>query len=278
MFNLHTLDMGDACLFEKVEHRFRAFLAEHGLSHPGELPPEVRDEILRRAVIEAAVVNFPGAGLEGLSHGIKSFTHPAFLLAMERVQWSVSQDSDALELARGIDAAVVLAGFGLPVAPYDWLSMIIFGPTTNDIDTVLDQFSCCKNAAIGYSVCDAPFYVLLTECVRDLRKSVRLYPELSEVKKLFKRPGASLPPDPGKNFEPGMALFVRQPGDAISSVGLSPVEPIVLFAGWQVDGERHGAPHDGYLPVPLQLLRAVVTDPAAAALLSRPVGVATPIH
>jgi hypothetical protein len=128
MFNRHALgDMADAFLLEKAEPRCCAILAEYGVSHPAELPPPVRNEILRRAIVETAVVNFPGAGLEGLSHGIQSFTHPAFLPAMERVQWSVAQDSDTLELARGVEAAVVLAAFGLPVAPYDWMAPRILG-------------------------------------------------------------------------------------------------------------------------------------------------------
>jgi len=63
-----------------------------------------------------------------------------------------------------------------------------------------------------------------------------------------------------------MAILGREAGDAISTVGL--IDPqggsITLYAGWQVDGEPYGAPHNGYFPVPDQLLRAVVNDPRAA--------------
>ena len=52
----------------------------------------------------------------------------------------------------------------------------------------------------------------------------------------------------------------------------------MLYAGWQVDGEPRGAPNDGYLPFPTQLLHAVVNDPAVAAWLSHPVGVPAPFH
>jgi hypothetical protein len=39
---------------------------------------------------------------------------------------------------------------------------------------------------------------------------------------------------------------------------------IALYAGWEVNGEPFGAPNDGYVPVPGQLLRAVVRDPTVA--------------
>jgi hypothetical protein len=54
------------------------------------------------------------------------------------------------------------------------------------------------------------------------------------------------------------------------------VGSVMLYAGWQVDGEPHGAPNGGYLPA--QLLQAAVNDPAVAAWLSHPVSVPTPFH
>ena len=65
-----------------------------------------------------------------------------------------------------------------------------------------------------------------------------------------------------------MAISSRQAGDAISTVGLADRDPrggsIMLYAGWQVNGEPHGAPNEGYIPVPGQLLRAIVSDPRYA--------------
>ena len=66
----------------------------------------------------------------------------------------------------------------------------------------------------------------------------------------------------------GMAVIGRQPGDKISTISLLDPDPtggsVMLYAGWQVNGEPHGAPNDGYVPVPMQLLRAVVNDPEVA--------------
>jgi hypothetical protein len=73
MFNRHALaDKAGAVLFEKAEPRMNAFLAEHGVSDPKELPPAVASEIFRRAVIETAAAHFPGADLELLGHGFRS--------------------------------------------------------------------------------------------------------------------------------------------------------------------------------------------------------------
>jgi hypothetical protein len=156
---------------------------------------------------------------------------------------SCRDEGDAFEMTRGTYAAVVLAGYGLPVAPFDLEASRILAKPSNDIDTVLALFCRDKGAFVGYSVCDAPFYLLLTDCVQTLRQRVPVRPELSEVRKLFAR--------------------VASP-----TVGLLDPDPmagsIMLYAGWQIDGQPDGAPNDGYLPVPRQLLRAVVNDPTVA--------------
>jgi hypothetical protein len=72
-----------------------------------------------------------------------------------------------------------------------------------------------------------------------------------------------------------MVLSGREPGDTISTVGLLDPDPmagsIMLYAGWQIDGQPDGAPNDGFLPVPRQLLRAVVNDPTVAYSFWHPV-------
>jgi hypothetical protein len=282
MFDRHTFaDRVGALFFEKAEARMDALLAEYGVSHPRDLPRAVAGEIFARAVVETAAANFPTANLELLGHGIRSFAHPAFIPAWDRVRSSTAIHGDAFAMASGVDAAVLLAGFGLPVAPFDFSLGIIEKPS-NDIDTVLAMFSRWSSGIVGYNSCDAPFYVLLTDCIRSLRKQVSSHPGLFDVRRLFARTGGSLPADPGRDFTPGLALFARQPGDAISMALLLDPSPsagsLMLNAGWQVDGKPYGAPNDGYLPIPVQLLRAVAYDPAIAASLSRSVGAPPPIH
>jgi hypothetical protein len=271
-----------AALMQKAEGRLKALLAEFGVSDPSELSPSEAREILSRAVIEASGANFPSANLKLLAHYARSFAHPAFIPALERVASGAAFPSDAFAMASGVDAAIVLAGFGLPVAPFDRKTPRILAEPSNDIDTVIARFARWQTAYVGYNVCAAPVYVLLTDCVRTLVQKVPVHPELAEVKKLFERRGAALPPAPEQSFIPGMAIFARQLGDTISTTGLVDSSPfagsVVLIAGWEAGGQVHGAPNDGYHPVPVQLLHAAVNDPGVAYALCRPVGPPPSIH
>ena len=187
---------------------------------------------------------------------------------MDQMVVSCKSAGDAFEMVRGVHAAIALAGWGLPVAPFDLETMYIRAQPSRDIDTVQTMFSADKGAFVGYSTCDAPFYLLLTDCISTLRQLVTTHPTLSEVRQLFARNGAVLPSDPGQPFRHGMAICGRQAGDTISTAGLIDPDPqggtIMLYAGWQVNGEPHDAPNAGYVPVPGQLLRAVVRDARAA--------------
>jgi hypothetical protein len=160
MFNRHGLaDAAGAILFQKAERHFEGLLAQHGVSNPSE-----QEQILQRAIVETTAATFPTANIEMLSHGFRSHAHSAFLAGIERIKLSCRDEGDAFEMTRGIYAAGVLAGYGLPVAPFDLEAMRILPKPSNDIDTVLALFSRDKGAFVGYSVCDAPFYILLTDC------------------------------------------------------------------------------------------------------------------
>jgi hypothetical protein len=281
MFNRHAFaDRVGALFFQKAEARLGVLLAEYGVSDPGELSLDVQGEVLQRAVVETAAANFPRANHRALRHGTRSIMHPAFIPAWDRVRSSTAIRGDAFSMASGVDAATLLAGFGLSVAPFDFTLGILEKPS-NDIDAVLAMFSHWPSAFVGYNSCDAPFYVLLTDFVKTLRKHVSAHPGLSDVRRLFARTEGSLPPNQGRDFAHGIALFARQPGDAISTVLLMDPSPsagsILLHAGWQVEGRPYGAPLDGYVAFPRQLLCTVANDPGAAYSLCRPVATA-PMH
>ena len=275
-------DAAGAILMKMAETRLTALLAEYGVADRRELPLSIQNEVLQRAVVGTAAANFPTANLEAVARGIESFAHPAFFPALERMWLATKGGSDAFAMTRGVYAAVVLAGFGLPVAPFDLATGRILAEPSNDIDTVQKRFSTDEGAFVGYNVCIAPFYVLLTDCVRSLRRLVPAHPLLSEVKFLVERAGATLPPDPGLSFKHSMALAYRQPGDAVSTVALHDPSPtggsVMLYAGWQVDGEPRGAPNDGFMPFPTQLLRAVVNDMEYAYSLCRPAAAPMSVH
>ncbi len=79
-----------------------------------------------------------------------------------------------------------------------------------------------------------------------------------------------------------MAVFARQPGDAISTALLldpSPsAGPLMLHAGWRVAGQTYGAPFDGYLPLPVPLLCTLADDPEVVSWLCSPVIAPAFIH
>jgi len=261
-------DKAGEIFFAKAAPRLEALLKKYEVSDPSELSPALQRQLLQSTVLETAAVNFPETNLEMVKHQFRSFLHSVFLSAMDRMMVSCRGQSDAFEMTRGIYAAVVLAGFGLPVAPFDLQATRILAKPSNDIDTVLDLFSRDKGAYVGYSTCEAPFYLLLTDCVGSMRHLVAADRRLSGVKKLFARSNKPLPPDPGESFVHGSAIIARQPGDTISTVALIDPRPtggsVMLYAGWQVKGEPCGAPNEGHIPVPRQLLRAVVFDPTVS--------------
>ena len=97
------------------------------------------NEVFQRAIVEAAGC-FPTANIEQLAHGFRSFVHPAFMPAWDRVKSATAVGRDPFAFSSGVDAAVLLAGFGLAVAPFDFQHGIHEKPT-NDIDAVLAMFS-----------------------------------------------------------------------------------------------------------------------------------------
>ena len=273
-------DKAGAILFEKIDQRLESLLAEHGASDPGELAPAQMNEVLQRAIAEAAGC-FPTANLGQLAHGFRSFVHPAFMPAWDRVKSATAVGRDPFEFSSGVDAAVLLAGFGLAVAPFDFQHGILEKPT-NDIDIVVAMFSRRPDALVGYDICGAPFYVLLTDCVRTLAKLLGTHPNLIDIRRLFTRNGGSLPANPGKAFVPGMVIFAREPSDMISTILVHDRKPdvgsLMLHAGWRVKDQANGAPYDGYLPVPVALLRAVAYEPAVASAICRPVAPPPRVH
>jgi hypothetical protein len=268
MFQSDPLAEAGAILFEKAEQRLAVLLGKHEAQHRGGLPRPLQFELAERALLETSATIAPTGNLEMLKHGFRSFSDPAFLDAMDRMVLSCKFPGDAMEMARGVYAAIVLAGLGLLVAPFDLERMRIMAKPTNDIDAVQALFATDKGAYVGYSSCEAPFYLLVTDCISTLRQLVTAHPALSEVRHLLARHATSLPPDPGQPFQHGMAFFRREAGDAISTIGLMDPDPmggsVVFYAGWEEGDEPCGAPNEGYIPVPGQLLRAVVRDARAA--------------
>ena len=266
----------------KAEHRFRAALAEREVSDPLELPEEVAAEIFRKVLLETAALHMPVADLNGLNRLVRSHAHPLFAPAVQRARAQTRVSRDAFAPAVGSDCAIVMAGYGLPVAPFDKREPRLLGELSDDIDMVAKQFERFKTAFVGYSTCAAPFYVLLTDCIRTLRQSVSWDGRLQDVRRLIERSGVSLPPDNGVRFRHAGLVFLREAGDKIATVARLDHGPnhgsIVLYAGWLEGDEPQGAPNRGYAPVPLRLVGDTIANPALASCLARPIGIRSAMH
>jgi len=274
-FDEVTLAAFDAAM-QRAEPKLKAALKARGVSSPDELPPEVARQVFQEALVQTAAESFPNAQIDALNHGLTAFQHPLFGPAFSRVKAVLSGRTDAFEMVQGIDAAIVLAGFGLPVAPFDKKTPRILGELSNDIDTVANTFSRWKTALVGYSPCEVPFYMLVTDCMRTMCSQLTSRPELEEAKQAFERTGGRLPSGPFQEFQHGMVLIPRGVGDAASTVFLANSNrhqgSVGFYAGWTIDGTRCGVPNEGFVPVPLQFLRAASQDPQFAMWIWRPAG------
>lgn len=261
----------------KAEPKLEAALAQHGVRSPHELSPEVAGKIFQDILIQTAAESFPDTQIDALKHGMASFQHPRFGPAFNKLKAGLDGPTDAFAFASGPESAIVLAAFGLPVAPFDRKQPRILAVPSADIDQVAANFSRIKTAFVGYSPCDIPFYMLLTDCVRSMRLMIESRPELQDVKRLLERCGTKLPQGSMPGFQHGIVLIAREPGDSVRTVFLNNPNPtegsVALYAGWTIDGVREGAPNDGFIPVPLQFLEAALEAPQIAMWLWRPVGI-----
>jgi hypothetical protein len=176
--------------------------------------------------------------------------------------------------ATGSDCAIVMAGHGIPVAPFEKPTAPVealrpLAPLSDDIDVVAKNFSQYPAASIGYSSCAAPFYLLLTNCLRTLRKTIVSDDRLQEARQLVERTGHRWPTGSIAPFQHAMFVFPRKAGDRISMAlvhgGLGGGS-IMLCAGWVEGGRSYGAPD--ILPVPMPLVGAVIYDPQLSAKLA----------
>ncbi|MFH1555500.1 MAG: hypothetical protein ABII76_11620 [Pseudomonadota bacterium] len=282
MRNLDGMDIAVlTSMMGKAEPKLAAALAKLGVSSPDQLAPEIAAQVFQDAMVQTAIEHFPDAQVEALKHGLKAFVHPLFGPAFKRLKMQAAQRPDAFAMASGVDAAIVMAGFGLPVAPFDRKTPRILAEPTNDLDSVAATFSKWKSAYVGYSPCDIPFYMLLTDCVRTMLGQIETQPALHQAKALLKRSVVSTPSG-ARAFQHGLMVIAREPGETISTAFLNNPDPsmgsVGLYAGWTVGAVREGAPNDGFLPVPMQFLQAAIDDPQFAYWLWKPTGARVTIN
>lgn len=269
-------------VMKRAEPKLKAALEARGVTSPSDLPKHEAHQIFTEILLGTTAETNPGASVDALRHGMAAFDHDRFFPAFKRIQKQCEERSDAFMPASGIDAAIVLAGMGLYVVPFDRKRPRILGEPSNDIDTVIEQFSAWKSAYVGYSPCDAPFYLLTTDCIRTAVEQIKVRPELAEAKELLSRDGGTWPAISQAMFQHGIVLFARRPADTFTTVFLNNSSPtqgsVSLYAGWKVGDSREGSPNDGFLPVPQQFLSAIINDPKIGMWIWNPVGATSYIN
>jgi hypothetical protein len=268
------LDLGAQLFGQAVEPILKRKMRELGITDPKQLPHDVAVRTLIEASTEAALFNFPHANVAKLEHGLRSFTDALFAPAMDNVRKIVDRSTDAFDMCVGTDAALVMAAFGVAVAPLDKRTRTLLAEPSTDLKQVAASFAKLKTALVGYNTCEAQFYCLVTDSLSDLKTKLVTEPRLQPVASILGRIGDALPPANGRPFQHFAAVFARNPDDRFETFFLDDPRPTngsVLFtAGWMDGSEPKGAPNDGYLVIPVALLRGAIEDPQLAFWLTEP--------
>lgn len=230
-----------------------------------------RFELLKASMIEAAASQNPHADFDQMRRVFDLMADSRFTDALGRLR--KVPYGGAFHPAYGVDAALVLAGAGLPVLPLDRKTGRPIGPIADGLDDAERIFAKAKTAMVGYASAKAPFYLLATDCVIDAHARVTQDPAFSALK--AKLDGPAAPPDTPR-FRHGLMLFARDEADRIKTRVMEDADPnrgsVMLLAGWMEDTEPQGVSNDGFVPVPEQLVHKLISDPAVLQWLTRPMG------
>ena len=241
-------------------------LEARGLAGLAAISPELQEQLYREAVMETAI-HMPGADLAMLNRVLDGIFRSDLSDAVRRLASQSGEPYDAFDFASGRDAAVLMAFFGLPVAPMERVSGAITSALTTEIDAVVAAFESSEADLVGYSSAQALFYVLITDCQDTVAQVLKSEPKAARIADLFQRDGLPLPEPLGTPFVKACWIFRRRPGDRVG--GLMYIDPrqdwgsYFFFAGFMDGQEPRGAGDGGLKPVPRQLLYALLRSPDA---------------
>lgn len=258
--------MGQELLGRAVD-RLNEKLAARGLTALDQTSVDVQEQFVREAITETAFL-VPGADLAMLNSILDGVFRSELRDALQAILPGLSAPFEALDFASGVDAALIMAFFGLPVAPMERGSGQITSPLSVDLGQVAADFDAIDADLVGYSTCEAPFYVLFTDCHDTVARLLRSEVKLDRIRTLFERDDLPLPEDRGTPFVHACWIFRRQRGDRVG--GFMYMDPrtdwgsFFLFAGFMEDCQpKGGGEHGGLKPVPRQLLKALLQAPDA---------------
>lgn len=264
-FDAFALMAGEEML-KRVGAAVERKLAARGLANMSEISPDIQEQLYREAAMETAI-HMPGIDLTMLNRVLDGIFRSDLSDAVQRLLSRSGEPFDAFDFASGRDAAVLMAFFGLPVAPMERVSGAITSPLTTEIDAVVEAFETSQADLVGYSSALAPFYVLITDCQDTVAQVLKTEPKAARIAALFERDGLPLPEPLGTRFVKACWIFRRQPDDRVG--GLMYIDPrddwgsYFFFAGFMEGEEPKGAGDGGLKPVSRQLLYALLRSPDA---------------
>lgn len=214
------------------------------------------------------------AGLVQLKRIFDAISNPRFMDAVKRLR--ATPYGAAFDPAQGRDAAIVLAGAGLTVAPMDRRTGQAIGPRAKGIKDADRVFSQAQTALVGYAPAEAPFYALVTDDLRTLFAALEHDAKFAGLKRTIKDAGGFPYRPETPPFRHGMILVARRPEDRIESLAVETQDralgSIVMAAGWMDGGEVKGAPDGGLVPAPAQLARTIALQPTVLEWIAAPAG------
>lgn len=232
-------------------------------------------ELLKSSMVEAAAGLNPNADFDGIRRVFDIMSDERFTSALGRLR--ETPYGGAFDPAIGMDAALVLAGAGLNVQPMDRKTGRPFGALATGLDETEKVFEKSKTAWVGYRPAEAPFYLMVTDCVLTAYSQIRNNPIFADLRTKMEMGYGGFPRRPNlPAFRHGVLMFGREFGDQIETITIEDPSPsngsVMLIAGWK-DGDRtEGVPNDGVLFVPAQLVRKLIEDPQVLQWITRPVG------
>lgn len=258
---------------QQAEPILKRKLEGFGVTSPQELPSALSKEIFISAFREGAKIAFPDINPDKLTSALKAFSDDNFRQS-HKLMSSIEEPKDAFEPARGRSAAIVMAGFGLPVAPFDVSTGELLAPYSTDLETIRTAFGETDEYIVCYNSAEAEFYSLQTDCTKTLASKIKYNKAARPIRALFKRAHLEIPKADDK-FVHYSLLFARKNGDQIPTLGLIEDAPdkgsIMLCAGWlNESGEIEGAPPKGRAAVPAGLVHKAARDPQFAYWLTEP--------
>lgn len=258
-------------LASKANPILERLLKERGVADFKELTRAQAGEVLKASLMEAAVLNMPGLDLNALRRAVTAITDDTFTSAMGRLLAKRGEGHAAFDPAQGEDHAIVLAGWGVPVAPLDRRSGKIIGPVARNAGEAAKVFGRFKTAFVGYQPAAAPYHLMVTDCFNTMLLIINRHPGMAAFREALTRVGAPMPTGRAEPFKHAAIVAPKSPHDRVETFALEDPSPhsgsVMMTTGWLEDGEHMGVPQE-WLPFPRRVITEALHRADLAAFLA----------